>query len=407
MRRASRHQLTIGILAVTQIASWGSIYYAFAVLAADIERDLGLSPELIFGGFSWSLLVAGMLSTPIGALLDRFKGRRVMTGGSLWAALGLALLGMAQSAPVYLLAWTVIGMSMGAVLYEAAFATINREFASHARRSISLLTLFGGLASTVFWPLTLMLNTEMGWRETYLVYAALHLFICAPLHALLPARAQQTERKMAASGSHTLAQAVQHPAFWPLAAAFAANSFVFSALSVHLIPILQRMGHSAGTVVALVALIGPMQVAGRMAEMTLARHASAQAVGVAIFMLLPLSLLLLALGGSQEVIVAGFCLLYGVSNGVVTIVRATLPRTIFGPEHYGAISGAMAGPSLLCKAAGPLVLAWSVDASPSPATLIGALLSMSLVALACYVFAIHARGMGKKIPPGVGVEKRP
>lgn len=391
MRAASGHQVTIGILAVTQIASWGSIYYAFAVLAADIERDLGLRPELIFGGFSWSLLVAGMLSTPIGAFLDRFGGRRVMTGGSLSAALGLALLSMAQSAPVYLLAWTVIGMSMGAVLYEAAFATINREFADHARRSISLLTLFGGLASTVFWPLTLMINTETGWRETYLIYAALHLFVCAPLHALLPARAKSTTRSMPASGSYTLAQAVQHPAFWRLAAAFAANSFVFSALSVHLIPILQRMGHSAGTVVALVALIGPMQVAGRMAEMTLAKHASPQAVGVAIFMLLPLSLLLLAWGGSQELIVAGFCLLYGVSNGVVTIVRGTLPRTIFGPEHYGAISGAMAGPSLLCKAAGPLAVAWSVHASPSPATLIGSLLSISLVALACYVFAVRTR----------------
>lgn len=380
----------ISILSVTQVMSWGSLYYAFAILAPDMQRELGWRAEVVFGAFSWSLLVAGLASTPAGILLDRYGGRSVMAAGSLASGAGFIALATAQSVLHYFAAWTLLGLAMAMVLYEAAFATINREFLQNARRGISTVTLFGGLASTVFWPLTLKLNGMVGWRETFIIYGVAHLALCAPLHALLVPRKQRMVRSdlTHALKNYTLKEAVRHPVFWKLAFAFSANSFIFAALSVHLIPLLQQFGHPIVTVVFLATLIGPMQVAGRIGEMTFARHALPQTVGKVTFSLLPAALLALLFLGEHLWAVALFCILYGLSNGILTIVRGTVPQALFGRENYGAISGALAGPSLLSKAAGPLAAAAVIQLSPSVYPLLGLLLLMSAVSLGFYLAAV-------------------
>lgn len=395
----------IAILAFTQIASWGSIYYAFAILSSDIGRDLDLPAEVVFGGYSWSLLIAGLLAAPVGALLDKTGGRFIMGAGSVFAASGLALLGMADSIIVYLLAWTVMGAAMALVLYEAAFATLTRAAPLAARRSISILTLFGGLASTLFWPLTMELNSTVGWRNTCLIYAALHVLVCAPLHALLPARTPAATATVATGPGYTLGEAMRHPAFWRLAAAFAANSFVFSALTVHLIALLQKLGHAPGTAVLFAALIGPMQLAGRLGELAFTGKASPQAIGLSIFAAVPVALAMLVMLGNHAWAAAGFCLLYGLSNGVMTIVRGTLPAAMFGTGHYGAIAGALAGPSLVFKAAGPLVIAWAVGRYADPQQVLVILLAVSLASLAGYLAAVQVRRAARPCGAAVATDK--
>lgn len=381
----------VRILAFTQIVSWGSLYYAFAIVAPDIQRELGWRTEIVFGAFSWSLLAAGLISTPAGVLIDRFGGRAVMGGGSLLSGIGLMVLSTAHSVTVYFAGWTLIGIAMAMVLYEAAFATINREFLHGARKGISVLTLFGGLASTVFWPLTLALNGALGWRDTFLIYGVVHLVLCAPLHALLGAGARRPLSTAHAVRNYTLHEAVRDPVFWKLAFAFSANLFIFSALAVHLIPLLQRFGHSAAMAVLVSTLIGPMQVAGRIGEMAFARHVRPQTVGKLTFAALPAGLLALLFLGEHQVAVAAFCMLYGISNGVLTIVRGTVPQTLFGRENYGAIAGALAGPSLLARAAGPIAAAAFIEINSSPAWLLGILLAVSLVSLGCFLAAVKGR----------------
>jgi MFS family permease len=390
-RKVHEARSIVGILAVTQVTSWGSLYYAFAVVVPGIQRDLGIGPELAFGAFSWSLLVAGLVATPVGVLLDRFGGRYVMATGSLLGALGLAWLGCACGPLSYYGAWSLIGLAMALTLYEAAFATINRELTSGARRAISTVALFGGFASTLFWPLTARLDAAIGWRATYLWFALAHAVVCFPLHLWLR-RDMSSSGLPAAAGmrrGHTLAQAVRHPVFWKLALAFSANTFIFSAMAAHLIPLLRQFGLGS-TAVMLAALIGPMQVAGRLCEMAFARTASPQAVGKVTFAALPIALLVLYLGGTQAWVAAAFCILYGLSNGVLTIVRGTLPQALFGREHYGAIAGALAAPSLLTKAAGPLLAAMLLHASGSPSVLLLAMLAISVVSFAFYRAAVRA-----------------
>jgi MFS family permease len=391
---------TIGILAVTQILSWGSLYYAFTILAPGIQHDLALAPEVVFGAFSWALLVAGLAATPVGILLDRYGGRHVMAAGSLLCALGLAWLGRCDDVTSYYLAWTLIGLAMALTLYEAAFATINRKLDIGSRRAISTLTLFGGFASTLFWPLTARLHEMLGWRDTYLWYGLVQLVVCMPLHLWLGADSQRSSSQgepVAARGSHTLVEALRHPVFWMLALAFSANTFIFSALAVHLIPLFERLGQSSAVAVLLATLIGPMQVAGRVGEMTLARNTPPQTVGKLTFAMLPAALLVIVLSGSQGWAAALFCVLYGLSNGILTIVRGSIPQALFGRENYGAIAGAMAGPSLLSKAAGPLAAAALLRHDSGPAVLLSVLLVMSLASLAFYLRAITAESRPRPI----------
>jgi MFS family permease len=392
MLQYSRQRGIIGILAITQVLSWGSIYYAFAVLAADIQRDLGLSPSMVFGAFSWSLLVSGLLAPPVGVLLDRIGGRVVMGAGSLVGAIGLFILSQAASATMYLVAWTVLGAAMALELYEAAFATINREFEGNPRQGISTLTLFAGFASTLFWPLTLKLNGWFGWRDTYLIYAALQLLLCGPLHAMLTVRARADVVKLAQANrtgkNFTLRESLRHPAFWWLAVAFATNSFVFSALSVHLLPLLNRLGHPMETVVIFAALIGPMQVAGRIGERLYAQRSRPQSVGLISFATLPFALAGLFFLGERQWAAAAFCLVYGLGNGILTIVRGTVPQAIFGRENYGAISGALSGPSLLLKSLGPVAVAALIGLTQSVEVVIAVLFASSLVSLVAYRAAV-------------------
>lgn len=345
----------IGLLAVTQIVSWGSLYYAFGVLAAHMQASLGLSPSVTYGAYAWALLLSGLCAAPVGMVIDRIGGHRVLALGSVLASAGLWLLSTASGAMSYCVAWTVIGVAMSLTLYEAAFATINRCLPHQARPAISSLTLFGGLASTAFWPLSLALYGLLGWRHTVLAFALIQLVICLPLHLLLPRAQHCPFADNTRASDWTLRQALRDRTFWRLALAFAFNTLIFSALSVHLIPLFTAW-HPNATVVLAAMAIGPMQVLGRYVELRFVERIRPSDVGRLVFLVTPLSLAVAACWGTHLLGLLAFCVLYGLSNGVMTIVRGTLPRELYGQSNYGAIAGGLAMPALLAKALGPLLL---------------------------------------------------
>jgi hypothetical protein len=385
----------LAILAVTQIVSWGSLYYGITILGPAIVHDMGWRNEVVYGAYSWSLVLSGLVLAPAGAWLDRRGGRLVMGAGSLAAAAGMTMLALSHSLWSYFLAWSVMGLAMALTLYEAAFATINRELGLEARQAISTLTLFGGFASTVFWPLTMRLQATLGWRDTCLVYAAMHLLLCLPLHGLLPVRT--ADRSGAVHQAHadllqdaTLHEALRHATFWKLAFAFAVNALIFAAMAVHLIPLLTGLGYSPSLAVGLAALIGPAQVAGRVAERLFFHQAPPQLIGRAAFACLPFGLLAVLLWSQQALAVAAFCLVLGASNGILTIVRGALPQLIYGRTHYGAIAGALAAPSIGARAAGPLLAAALLGAGIGPDGLLGVLLAVSLLSALSFMLASAA-----------------
>jgi hypothetical protein len=362
------------VLGVTQILAWGAIFYPPVLTVPLIAAERGWSITFAMGGFSLALLTAGLVSPRVGLLIDRFGGHRVMPAGSLLAALGLFLLVHADHPAAYLAVWMLLGVAIAAALYDPAFATLGRIFGAAARRPITALTLAGGFASTVSWPTTHLLLDAVGWRGTYLVYAAVLALIAAPLHAFALPRtiAARPDPQARTEGGPVVPSAVLPPKGWPfllVAFAFAAYAFVPSGLSAHLLAIFGRAGIDAASVVAIGALFGPAQVAARIGELLFARRIHPLDVArFAVGMLLA-AFALLALFGFSIAAAAIFSVMFGMANGLITIARGAVPLALFGAAGYGHLVGRIGGPYLVMQALAPLALAFVAERSSDPAVL--------------------------------------
>ena len=385
-------------LGVTQIIGWGSLYYAIALLIQPLSIAVASDQATVVGAFSVAMLVAGLSSSVIGSLIDRYGGRWVMSLGSLLSSALLAALTQVHSVPALYLIWMGLGLAMAATLYDPAFAVLGQVFQDKQRQAITVLTLFGGFASTIFWPLTQALVTAQGWQQTLWALAAINLLVCVPLHWLLVPRPTPVlgvafkPNGQPARSTTSLRQVLRDPSFYGLCAAFAGNALVFSAMSVHLITLLNRQGLSLVQAAWIGACIGPMQVLGRVLESVFLHHLQPSRVGMLAMWLLPMSLVLLAALPTQLLGYAGFALLYGMSNGVMTIVRGALPAELYGREHYGAVNGAMSMPVLMAKAAGPMVASMLLATTRSPQTLLAALAALGMVCAALFSLMAMRRG---------------
>ena len=255
--RDSILKAAIGGLGMTQIIAWGSIYYGLAVVGPSITAEFGWAAQWTYVGFSAALVVAGLCSPLSGQMIDRYGGRAIMSAGSVIAAVGLMMLAMSHSWTGYLSAWIVLGAAKSMVLYEAAFATLAQISVVNARRSIIYLSFFGGLASTFSWPITRLLHDHIGWRETYVFYAALAAFVCLPIHLLiLPKRRLMIDAPLAKpevrSDGTTPNYSARFVRLAPivLSGSFAMTAFMWSGISVHLLTMFQLLGFAASTVVA-------------------------------------------------------------------------------------------------------------------------------------------------------------
>jgi MFS family permease len=362
------------VLGVTQILAWGAIFYPPVLTVPLIAAERGWSITFAMGGFSLALLTAGLVSPRVGLLIDRFGGHRVMPAGSLLGALGLFLLVYADHPMAYLAVWMLLGVAIAAALYDPAFATLGRIFGAAARRPITALTLAGGFASTVSWPTTHLLLDAVGWRGTYLVYAAVLALIAAPLHAFALPRtlAARPDPQARTEGGPVVPSVVLPPKGWPfvlVAFAFAAYAFVPSGLSAHLLAIFGRAGIDAASVVAIGALFGPAQVAARIGELLFARRIHPLGVvRFAVGMLLA-AFALLALFGFSIAAAAIFSVMFGMANGLITIARGAVPLALFGAAGYGHLVGRIGGPYLVMQALAPLALAFVAERSSDPAVL--------------------------------------
>jgi MFS family permease len=376
----------VPVLGVTQILSWGTIFYTPVLILPLVAADRGWSIAFVMGGFSVGLLVAGLTAPYVGRSIDHFGGHVTMTVGSLIGALGLVLIVHATTRWAYLVVWMVLGVAMAANLYDSAFASLGRIFGSAARRPITALTLIGGFASTVSWPTTHFLIEDFGWRGTYLIYAALLALVSAPLHAFALPRSRH-EADPVAQGTSSVPETVLPPHGLPfilVASAFAAYAFVPSGLSAHLLAIFDRAGIDAGTVVWIGALFGPAQVGARLIEFAFGRNVHPLWVVRFALGALLCAFLMLAVLGISAPVAAAFALMFGGANGLVTITRGAVPLALFGAAGYGRLMGRLAGPFLLMQSIAPLVMAFVVERTSDPAALAVAA-GFAAIAFACFL----------------------
>ncbi len=365
----------IAALGVTQIIGWGTTHYMPAVLSASTAADIGASTTTVLGAFSWGLLVAGLTAKPAGRLIDRHGARKVMSGGTILASLGLLVIASSTSAVGVFAGWTLLGLALRSILYDGAFAALTVIAGAGARRAISLLTLLGGLASTVFWPIGNWLDGWIGWRETLMVYVALNLLVCLPLHWIFagPARiAADLSGKPSSTPTHPglgLAPQRRQRALLLLGSAFTLHAFIASTISAHLVMLLEGLGLAGAVVVSAAALMGIAQVCARIVEMSLQRFLSAAAVALPSVALLPTGFAVALAWPSSPAAAAAFVILFGCANGLMTIMRGSLPLEVFGSDGYGELLGRVAGPALVSAAIAPVAFSALVESAGARAGL--------------------------------------
>lgn len=391
-----RPSTILWMLSIGQLISWGLVYYTFPLFIGPMEQELGWARSSMFGALSAGLLTAGLCSIPVGAWIDRGHGRLLMTGGSLLAAILLMVWSRVESLPVFYAMWIGLGACQAVILYEPAFAVITRVYGPRYKQAILLMTFLGGLASTFGIPLTQLLIERIGWRPALEVLAAINLgvailihwlFVPGPREEAVPIADTPPVAEGTAKKKSPLAAAVRVPAFWGLVVAFAGYGLAFSAMSFHLIPLLEARDVPIAVVMAIIALIGPMQVVGRVLLMVGQRHITTIQLGAGIYFAFPISMAMLATGISDVYGLILFAIIYGVANGLVTILRGMAVPEFIGPEGYGVVSGALTMPTNIMRAAGPLLasLAWGAFGGYTP--VLWGLAGIMLVAAAGFAAA--------------------
>jgi predicted MFS family arabinose efflux permease len=353
----------VAALGVAQLIGWGTSFYFPGVLAAPITADTGWPLSVIVGGVSLGLLIAGLISPQVGSIIAARGGRPVLAASALLFAGGLGLIGLAPVLWVYLLGWIVVGAAMGTGLYDAAFAALGRRYGSAARGPIAALTLFGGFASTAFWPLGAFLAATLGWRNTCFVYAALHLLIALPLVLTFPAAtAVPADDVLPTAGPTTpsAARAREGTILALLALILTLSAGIGSIIVVHLLLILEARGLAVAVAVSIGTLFGPAQVGARVIEnlfgaryhpiWTMIASCAAMALGLA------------AMTTTADVaVLTPAMIVYAAGYGIMWIARGTLPLALFGPERYPVLMGRLAFPSLIVQAIAPFAAALVVE----------------------------------------------
>ncbi|WP_449701804.1 MFS transporter [Actinophytocola algeriensis] len=345
--------VVLAALCATQITGWGVLYYAFPVLAGDITAATGWSAPAITAALSVSQLCAALVGVPVGRWLDRHGPRGVMAAGSLLGVLALLVVATAQHLPLFFTGWVLAGAAMGAVLYPPAFAALTRYYGPDPVRALTVLTLAGGLASTVFAPLTATLAQHLDWRQTYLVLAAILAVVTIPAHWFglrlpWPPRPAVEAGRVDTHPRHI----ARSRAFVVLAVTLSLAALTTFAAIINLVPLLEERGLSTQVAAVALGLAGAGQVVGRIGYVRIVRHTSVRTRTVAITLALAATTAVLGVLTTTVALVVG-AIVGGMARGIFTLVQATAVTDRWGRRHYGHLTGLLSAPVTITMAFAP------------------------------------------------------
>lgn len=357
---------TVISLGVSQLVCWGISYYLIAAFGARIAEDLGWSEPIVYGGFSAALVIMALTSPLTGQSIDRFGGKIVMTAGSVLLALGCRGIALSYSIEVYYLSWMLLGFAMRLCLYDAAFAALARIGGIHAKRPISQITLLGGLASTVFWPVGFFLAETFGWRAALMIYA-LFALLTIPLHLSIPAgrfddQTMTAENELSMLPPPAAATAREQWIAGSLyALIFTLLNFLNSAMSTHMITLLAGLGLTAALSVWISTLRGIGQSLARVCEVLFGARLHPVSLTILATVILPLGFVVGIFSGQFLAAALLFAFLFGAGNGLMTITRGTLPLVLFDHQTYGTLVGKLLVPGFLLSAISPIAYTYIID----------------------------------------------
>ena len=395
--RAEPGSALIWALGLAQVVSWGTLYYGFPLFVLPMQKELGWSLSALNGALSVGLLVSGLCTYGVGAWIDRHGGRALMSAGSLGAAVLLVAWSYVDSLTGLYVVWLLLGMCLATILYEPAFMVMGRHYGADARRAITTMTLIAGFASTFGIPLIETLLAHFPWRQVLWMLAALHVLVCLPIHArFVPARSATPAPLASATQDDEDARTVMRrrlrdPVLWGMVLWFTAYSVTAAGLVFQLVPSQKALGVPSATLLTAVALIGPSQVAGRLAMMWLGERAHLSVLGAFTTTLIPISLLILILAPANLAALCLFAVSFGMANGITTILRGVAPGAWLGHQHLGRTMGLIGTPMLVMTALAPLVTAVVWSSTGSVHAMQWSVFAMALCGAGGFWFAVFAR----------------
>lgn len=379
-------------LAITEMVSWGILFYAFSVVLKPLQAELGWDQGTITGAFSLAILVSGIAAIPVGRWLDRYGSRAIMTLGSCAGVVLVLAWSQVMTIPAFYAIWFLIGITVATVLYDPAFTVVANWFIRKRAQALTIVTFGGGLASVVFVPLTERLVREWGWRPALVVLAVILALVTIPLHGLVlrrrPAdvglmpdgevmaeanltpspspkwKEEQNTAGLDGERSIPVGKAVRGADFWWLSAAFALSTFSAIAISVHLISYLTEQGFSTAFAAAAVGLVGGSQIPGRLVFTPLGNRVSRRSLTAGLFGMQVVALLIL-IGMPTESGVILFAIIFGSGLGASSPARAALLAERYGAAHYGSISGVQTLVMTIARATAPVGMGALVVATGS------------------------------------------
>jgi MFS family permease len=394
----------VAALSLTQLIGWGASFWLPAVTGPAMARDLGMTLPMVMAGPTVMLVVMAVASWPLGGVFERFGARPVMVIGSLFGAAGLFVMGVSGGPGLYFLAWLVLGLAGATMLTTPAQIAVTEIAGDKARQALSVLILAGGLTSTIVWPLTGILQAEWGWRAPTLLYAALVLFLCLPLHWAVLAR-KPREKSAAKAAAEPVV--IDRPRFALLAITFAANGFFTWGFALTIIILFEAAGLDHASALAAAAFIGIAQWGGRMVDFLGGRRVSGFVTGLAATALFPLSFVIL-LTTSNFAGAVTFAVLYGIVSGITAVTRATLPLQIFAPGAYARASARLAVPlNLSFATAPPVFTAIVTSAGPHAALWLALVISIFAFSTLFWLFLLQRRMDRAAIQPMDVIVDRP
>ncbi|MER5385573.1 MFS transporter [Streptomyces sp. NPDC002688] len=347
----SRPRAALPALCITQITSWGVVYYAFPVLLPHLTADTGWSRGATTAAFSAALLTSALAGIPVGRILDRRGPRAVMTTGSLLAVASVLIIAVAPNFYVFAAAWLMAGAAMAATFYQPAFAALTRWWGPDRIRALTIVTLAGGLASTVFAPITALLADHLGWRTTYVVLALVLAAVTIPAHALALRTPWPPAPPTTTAPSRTPI-ASSRP-FLLLALAFTCSGFAMYAVVFGMVPLMIERGADPATAAWALGLGGAGQTLGRTLYATLSRTTSATARTATLIAAGGATTAALALVHGPIPLLILLAVLAGVVRGNLTLLQATAISDRWGTSHYGRLSGLLSAPATVAAALAP------------------------------------------------------
>lgn len=351
--------MLVAALGLTQIVGYGTLYYSYSILAPGVANELQWSQQWVFGILSVSLLAGAVVAPLAGRWADRVGAGRLLVGGSIAAAAALLLCALAPGRAGFAAGMLAMELASCFVLYSTAFVAVIQLVGRDAQRSITHLTLVGGFASTVFWPLTTYLAAHLTWREVLMLFAALNLLICLPIHlwlATISRRVADTAAPQENARQHVEPNRHQRtPIFWLMLVGFALEGYVLSAILVHMVPLTAALGLGT-TGVAIASLFGPSQVASRLLNMIFGSGIRQTQLAVTATFALAFGLMVLLISAPSPIGATMFAILFGLGSGLMSIVGGTLPLELFGRSGYGGNVGAITAARQLSSAFAPFGL---------------------------------------------------